>query len=41
MNPVMKVVDYTKVVGEECCESMKGFAADLPRYNAIHLSGMT
>lgn len=39
INPEMKVTDYTKVVLEESCESVKGFCADVPRYMSVELKG--
>uniref|UniRef100_A0A069DQT1 Peptide deformylase n=1 Tax=Panstrongylus megistus TaxID=65343 RepID=A0A069DQT1_9HEMI len=40
VNPVMKVLDYEKIVFDECCESMKGYTANTPRYKKVLLTGL-
>ncbi|KAK9507326.1 hypothetical protein O3M35_007207 [Rhynocoris fuscipes] len=40
VNPKMKILDYEKIVSEECCESMKGFTAEIPRYKKVLLTGL-
>lgn len=35
----MKVLDYNKAIFPEGCESMRGFAAEVPRYKKILVSG--
>ncbi|XP_065156281.1 peptide deformylase, mitochondrial-like [Atheta coriaria] len=39
INPVVKVTDYTKILFPESCESVRGFWAEVPRYQAITLQG--
>lgn len=39
INPQMKIVDYTKLIYPESCESIKGFWADVPRYKAVQIDG--
>lgn len=36
----MKVIDYTKIIHSESCESFKGFYADVPRHYAVEVEGM-
>ncbi|KAL1139673.1 hypothetical protein AAG570_006651 [Ranatra chinensis] len=40
VNPEMKVLNYDKVIFDEGCESIKGFAADVPRYKTVMLTGL-
>lgn len=40
INPVMNVIDYTKVNFPEACESVKGFSAIVPRYMEISVKGL-
>ncbi|BES94640.1 unnamed protein product [Nesidiocoris tenuis] len=40
INPRMKVLDYRKTNDEESCESMRGFSAELSRYNSVLLTGL-
>nr|CAD7267896.1 unnamed protein product [Timema shepardi] len=35
INPEMKVLNYEKLVFPEGCESVRGFAADVPRYKEV------
>ncbi|XP_072939710.1 peptide deformylase, mitochondrial-like [Epargyreus clarus] len=39
VNPVLKVIDYQKVIHTEGCESVRSFAADVARYRAVEVSG--
>nr|XP_023013756.1 peptide deformylase, mitochondrial-like [Leptinotarsa decemlineata] len=39
INPEIKILDYSKVVFPESCESVKGYYAEVPRYQAIELKG--
>lgn len=39
INPVLKVTDYEKRTFTETCASVTGYAADVPRYNAVELTG--
>ncbi|CAG9832285.1 unnamed protein product [Diabrotica balteata] len=39
INPQIRIVDYTKVVFPESCESMKGYYAEVPRYRSIEVKG--
>ena len=39
INPELKVLDYNKVVFSESCESMRGYAAEVPRYKKVLVSG--
>lgn len=39
INPEMKVLDHRKVVFEEACGSVVGFAAEVPRYYSIEMTG--
>lgn len=39
MNPKLKVVDYQKVLHSEGCESVRGFAALVPRFREVEISG--
>lgn len=39
VNPTMKILDYNKVVHQESCESVKGFAADVARHKKVEISG--
>nr|CAD7603549.1 unnamed protein product [Timema genevievae] len=38
INPEMKVQNYEKLVFPEGCESVRGFAADVPRYKEVTVS---
>nr|CAD7444255.1 unnamed protein product [Timema bartmani] len=38
INPKMKVQNYEKLVFPEGCESVRGFAADVPRYKEVTVS---
>ncbi|KAJ8919100.1 hypothetical protein NQ315_012085 [Exocentrus adspersus] len=40
INPEIKILDYTKLVFPEACESVKGFYADVPRYRSLNLKGL-
>lgn len=39
MNPKLKVVDYQKGLHLEGCESVRGFAALVPRFREVEISG--
>ncbi|XP_014281373.1 peptide deformylase, mitochondrial isoform X1 [Halyomorpha halys] len=39
VNPKMKILEYDRIDDEECCESMRGFSAEIPRFKRILLSG--
>lgn len=39
INPKLKVVDYTKIIHSEGCESVQGYLADVPRYKAVQVTG--
>lgn len=39
INPTMKVTDYEKRTFAETCASVTGYSAEVPRYNAVELSG--
>ncbi|XP_042218952.1 peptide deformylase, mitochondrial-like isoform X2 [Homarus americanus] len=40
INPQMEILDYKKVVFPESCESVRGFSALVPRYEAVKLTGI-
>ncbi|KAJ8942698.1 hypothetical protein NQ314_010022 [Rhamnusium bicolor] len=40
INPEVKILDYSKIIFPEACESVKGFFADVPRYRALELKGL-
>lgn len=40
INPKLKVVDYTKIIHSEGCESVQGYLADVPRYKAVQVTGL-
>ncbi|XP_071451081.1 peptide deformylase, mitochondrial-like [Hetaerina americana] len=40
INPVMKVLNYTKVSFPEACESVKGFSALVPRFLEVRVTGL-
>ncbi|XP_071543112.1 peptide deformylase, mitochondrial-like isoform X5 [Panulirus ornatus] len=40
INPKMEVLDFTKVVFPESCESLRGYSALVPRYKAVRLTGL-
>lgn len=40
INPVMKVTDYERRSFPETCASVHGYSAEVPRYNAVELSGI-
>ncbi|KAK4883011.1 hypothetical protein RN001_006330 [Aquatica leii] len=40
INPELKVLDYTKVVQTEGCESIKGYIADVARYQQVEVKGV-
>ncbi|XP_018577976.1 peptide deformylase, mitochondrial-like isoform X2 [Anoplophora glabripennis] len=37
INPEIKILDYTKIIFPEACESIKGFYADVARYRSLNL----
>ncbi|XP_059052919.1 peptide deformylase, mitochondrial-like isoform X1 [Achroia grisella] len=39
INPKLKVIDYTKVVHSEGCESVQGYLAEVPRYREVEVTG--
>ncbi|GLV41069.1 uncharacterized protein CBL_04593 [Carabus blaptoides fortunei] len=39
INPELRVIDYTKIILSEACESVKGFSADVPRYSEVEVTG--
>ncbi|XP_068631345.1 peptide deformylase, mitochondrial-like [Battus philenor] len=39
VNPQLKVLDYTKVVQAEGCESVRSFSADVARYKKVEITG--
>ncbi|CAH0702669.1 unnamed protein product [Spodoptera exigua] len=39
INPKLKVVDFTKIIHSEGCESVQGYSADVPRYKAVQVTG--
>ncbi|OWR45247.1 peptide deformylase, mitochondrial-like [Danaus plexippus] len=39
INPILKVVDYQKVIHPEACESVRAFSADVARYKEVQVSG--
>lgn len=39
INPKLKVVDYQKALHPEGCESVRGFAAVVPRFREVEISG--
>lgn len=41
INPVLKVTDYEKKTFTETCASVTGYSAEVPRYNAVELTGLT
>ncbi|KAJ9576113.1 hypothetical protein L9F63_007078 [Diploptera punctata] len=40
INPELKVINYEKVQFPEACESVRGFAADVPRYREVLVKGL-
>ncbi|XP_077870157.1 peptide deformylase, mitochondrial-like isoform X2 [Saccoglossus kowalevskii] len=41
INPQMKVLDYTKVIQPEGCESIKGYSAYVERHYAVEITGLS
>lgn len=39
INPELRVIDYTKIILPEACESVKGFSADVARYSEVEVTG--
>jgi peptide deformylase len=39
INPEIKIINYDTMVFEESCESVRGYAAEVPRYKEVMLSG--
>ncbi|CAH2097607.1 unnamed protein product [Euphydryas editha] len=39
VNPKLKIIDYTKVIHVEGCESIRSFAAEVARYNEVQVTG--
>ncbi|KAF5292754.1 hypothetical protein FQR65_LT11162 [Abscondita terminalis] len=39
INPELKILDYTKVIQVEGCQSVKGYVADVPRYQQVEVTG--
>ncbi|XP_045494068.1 peptide deformylase, mitochondrial-like [Colias croceus] len=39
INPVVKVLDYNKVIFPEGCESIKSFQADVARHQSVEVTG--
>ncbi|KAF5294673.1 hypothetical protein FQA39_LY02805 [Lamprigera yunnana] len=39
INPELKVIDYTKIVHSEGCQSVIGFMADVPRFQKVEVKG--
>ncbi|KAK5650054.1 hypothetical protein RI129_001083 [Pyrocoelia pectoralis] len=40
INPELKVLDYTKIIHSEGCESVRGFIADVSRYRKVEIKGL-
>lgn len=40
INPKLKIIDYSKVVHVEGCESIRSFAAEVARYNEVQVTGI-
>ncbi|CAK1598384.1 unnamed protein product [Parnassius mnemosyne] len=39
VNPKLKVIDYTKIIHAEGCESVRSFSADVARYKKVEITG--
>jgi peptide deformylase len=40
INPKLTIVNYEKVLFPEACESVRGFSADVARYQEVLVTGM-